>query len=221
MFDYLEQNALVTTSCIHKTGLDYLIILYEDSNKLNVYSNKLLCSYNRLMIDNKGFVSFGDSDGNRNDFYRYFRLSELNLLTKEKQSFINCSKEELIINFDKLANGDKVEKRYLGIYERFGYYQNGKIVVPIYDNKAFNIGNELYMFILPKIEHYLFDSLKMIELENQLSAISHDVKSSDIANEIYHLIFGEVNEILVDRGMVARPNYIKGEGRYFKSFKKR
>lgn len=220
MFGYLEQNALVTTSCIHKTGLDYLIILYEDSNKLNVYSNKLLCSYNRLMIDNKGFVSFGDSDGNRNDFYRYFRLSELNLLTKEKQSFIKCSKEELIINFDKLANGDKVEKRYLDIYEYFGYYQNGKIAVPIYDNKAFKIGNKLYKFILPKIEYYLFDALKMFEVENQLSATLHGVRSKDIANEIYHLIFGEVNEILVDKGMVARPAYIMGEGRYFKSFEK-
>ncbi|MCI5774171.1 MAG: hypothetical protein MR210_06365 [Erysipelotrichaceae bacterium] len=220
MFDYLEQNALVTTSCIHKTGLDYLVILYEDSNKLNAYSNKLLFSYNRLVLNNKGFVSFGDSDGNRNDFYRYYRLNELNYLSKEKHGYINCSKEELIINFEKLANNEKVEKRYVDIYERFDYCKNGKIIVPIYDYQAFKIGNELYKFILPKIEHYLFDALKIIEVENQLSATLHGVRSKDIANEIYHLIFGEVNEILVGKGMVARPPYIKGEGRYFKSFEK-
>ena len=40
----------------------------------------------------------------------------------------------------------------------------------------------------------------------------------DIANEIYHLIFGETNEILVRSGLVSTPPYYPGEGRYFRSF---
>ena len=45
VFDYLEEERLVTTSCVHKTGLDYLVIIYEDVNSLNEYSDQLLCSY--------------------------------------------------------------------------------------------------------------------------------------------------------------------------------
>ena len=57
MFDYLDENKLVTTSRIHNSGLDYLVILYEDSALLNEYSDMLLCSYNRLTVNGKGFVS--------------------------------------------------------------------------------------------------------------------------------------------------------------------
>ena len=70
IFDYLEENELVTTSCVHNSGLDYLVVIYEDTACLNEYSDMLLCSYNRLIANGKGFVSFGDSNGRRNDFYR-------------------------------------------------------------------------------------------------------------------------------------------------------
>ena len=88
MFDYLEENDLVTTSCVHASGLDYLVILYEDTASLNEYSDLLLCSYNRLTINGKGFVSFGDSDGSRKDLYRYKRQKELNLLSEQEEKYI-------------------------------------------------------------------------------------------------------------------------------------
>ena len=34
--------------------------------------------------------------------------------------------------------------------------------------------------------------------------------------EHYYIVFGSINEELVSRGMVAQPQYIPGEGRYFK-----
>ena len=73
MFDYLEEKDLVTRSCVHGSGLDYLVIIYEDTKSLNEYSDMLLCSYNRLTINGKGFVSFSDSNGSRKDLYRYRR----------------------------------------------------------------------------------------------------------------------------------------------------
>ena len=57
MFDYLDENKLVTTSRIHNSGLDYLVILYEDSALLNEYSDMLLCSYNRLTVNGKVALS--------------------------------------------------------------------------------------------------------------------------------------------------------------------
>lgn len=131
MFDYLEDNELVTTSCVHGSGLDYLVILYEDTSTLNEYSNLLLCSYNRLTINGKGFVSFGDSNGSRKDLYRYKRQNELNLLSEQERAYICCQTEDLIENFNRLADGCQIDSEYMSIFEYFDYCQNGKIVVPI------------------------------------------------------------------------------------------
>lgn len=218
MFDYLEENELVTTSCIHNSGLDYLIILYEDTACLNDYSDTLLCSYNRLMANGKGFVSFGDSHGIRNDFYRYNRQRELNLLSEQERKHITYSMETLIENFDRMANGNKVERCYVEIYERFGYCQDGKIVVPVYNARSYEIANELYTFIVAIVNTHIVNGLTAIQRETRLLANAHEVKIKDIANEIYHLIFGEVNEILVSSGLILPPPYYPGEGRYFKSF---
>ena len=220
MFDYLEEHKLVTTSCVHKSGLDYLVILYEDVASLNEYSNILLCSYNRLTINGKGFVSFGDSNGSRKDFYRYKRKNELNLLAEEEKAYICWSTEDLIENFEKMADGGEVDPTYIEKYEYFGYCQDGKIVVPVYDSRSCDIANELYDFVLGLIKEHINNALSTISNEERLLAIVHEVKARDIANEIYHLIFGEVNELLIKSGLSVEPPYLQGEGRYFKSFER-
>ena len=220
MFDYLEENDLVTTSCIHDSGLDYLVILYEDSNSLNEYSNLLLCSYNRLIVNGKGFVSFGDSNGNRKDFYMYMRQKELNSLTKYEGISINLSPKELIENFDKMIDGNSIDPEYMKMYEYFGYCQNGEIVVPIYDFHAYDIANELYAFVLNVTKDNITNALNVIQKEKRLLSNTHNVHVKDIANEIYHLIFGEVNEFLIASGFVSNLPYLQGEGRYFKSFER-
>ena len=220
MFDYLEDNELVTTSCVHGSGLDYLVILYEDTSALNEYSNLLLCSYNRLTINGKGFVSFGDSNGSRKDLYRYKRQNELNLLSEQERAYICCKTEDLIENFNRLADGCQIDSEYMSIFEYFDYCQNGKIVVPIYNSHSYDVANKLYEFVLGIIKEHITNTLVAIQNECSLLAIDHEVKVKDIANEIYHLIFGEVNEILVKRGFVLEPPYHQGEGRYFKSFEK-
>lgn len=220
MFDYLEENELVTTSCVHNSGLDYLVVLYEDTASLNEYSDMLLCSYNRLIVNEKGFVSFGDSNGNRNDFYRYYRQKELNLLSEKEKKYISCSMETLVETFDRMVDGDQVEPYFVEIYERFGYCLDGKIDVPVYNSHSREIANELYRFIVEIINVHMINALVMIQCETRLSAIAHEVKVKDIANEIYHLIFGEVNEILTKSGLILPPPYVQGEGRYFKSFER-
>ena len=220
LFDFLEENKLVTTSCVHHSGLDYLVILYEDNLCLNEYSDMLLCSYNRLIINGKGFVSFGDSHGNRHDFYRYKLRRELNLLSEEEKEYIICSMEDLIENFNRMVDGYQVGQDYVEIYEHFGYCKDGEIAVPVYDCHSYEIAEELYRFIVEIIKLDLMDALTVMEDETRLLAIAHGVKVKDIANEIYHLIFGEVNEILVKSGLVLEPPYIQGEGRYFKSFER-
>ena len=220
MFDYLEENGLVTTSCVHRSGLDYLVVIYEDASSLNEYGDMLLCSYNRLTMNGKGFVSFGDSNGSRKDFYRYMRRKELNLLSEDERAYVNCSTEALIENFDRMAEGKQIDPGYMRIYEQFGYCQNGKIVVPLYDSCSFDAANSLYEFVLNAAKDKISDALALIQQEKRLSAVAHEVCTQDIANELYHLIFGEVNEFLAASGLVAAPPYIPGEGRYFKSFER-
>lgn len=220
LFDYLEENELVTTSCVHTSGLDYLVILYEDANALNTYSDLLLCSYNRLTVSGKGFVSFGDSNGTRKDLYRYMRLRELNRLSAQERAYTNYPAEDLIENFIKLADGLPVDDAYLEVYGYFDYCKNGEIVVPIYDARAYEVADQLYTFVLGIIREHLTNALASIRNESRLLAFSHEVKAKDIANEIYHLIFGEVNEFLTQSGLVAGPPYAQGEGRYFKSFER-
>lgn len=220
MFDYLEENELVTTSCVHASGLDYLVILYEDTSPLNEYSDLLLCSYNRLTIKGKGFVSFGDSNGSRKDLYRYRRQNELNLLSEQERAYICHPTEDLIENFKRAADGYQVDSTYMATYEYFDYCQNGKIVVPIYNSHSFDVANKLYEFVLGIIHEHITDALIAIQNEYRLLAIAHEVKVKDIANEIYHLIFGEVNELLVESGLILSPPYVQGEGRYFKSFER-
>lgn len=218
MFDFLEENQLVTTSLVHDTGLDYLVIIYEDAEELNEYSDNLLCSYNRLMVNRRGFVSFGDSAGNRKDFYRYNRLMELDKLTEQERRFVNFKPEELVNNFVKILEKQYVEEQYIESYEYFGYYKNGKIMVPIYNENSYKVAEELYKYVLLITKNEIIDALSAMQKNEELTAVRHGVKVKDIANEIYHLIFGEVNELLVQSGMVAKPMLITGEGRYFKSF---
>ena len=45
----------------------------------------------------------------------------------------------------------------------------------------------------------------------------HGVPKEEVANEVYHMIFGMLNEELVSRGFVQMPDFHVGEGRYLKS----
>lgn len=217
LFDYLEEKQLVTTSCIHRSGLDYLVLLYEDAASLNEYSDRLLCSYNRLVKNGKGFVSFGDSNGSRKDFYRFMRQGQLNFPTAHGFA---ASAETLIENYERLLDGYAVDSAYLEIYEEFGYCKSGESIVPVYDSHAYKIANELYCYVIGIIEMPLLDALKAIQSEKRLLSVAHEVSVQDIANEVYHLIFGEVNELLVESQLMAEPPYSPGEGRYYKSFER-
>jgi len=45
----------------------------------------------------------------------------------------------------------------------------------------------------------------------------HGVSSKEITNELYHIVFGQLNELLVQSGFVCEPEFHSGEGRYLKS----
>lgn len=76
------------------------------------------------------------------------------------------------------------------------------------------------MALIIKMKHSsLFEVVKdtidnlSIDLPD-LTAVRHGVEFRDIANELWHLMFGAANEYLVNKGFYAKPEYRAGEGRY-------
>jgi hypothetical protein len=71
--DTLDSFGLIKTSKEQKGNRDYILFGFEKSDSVDEFSKKLLCSCNNYRTQKLSFVSFGDADGNRNDFYRFGR----------------------------------------------------------------------------------------------------------------------------------------------------
>ncbi len=214
IFDELVRYNLITTHKIHPDHSDYLIIMYEKSHSLSTYSNKLLCSYNRLQTEHGTFSSFGDCDGNRNDFYRQFMLQKYH----QFDTTIKYSADELGMAFHSLVEGKHISKDFITIFNQVGYTKDGIINVPVYYPDDFKVGDEVSKIVIDACSQILIECLNLLSREQNLLSIQHNVDIRDIANEIYHLIFGTVNELLVQHNIVAQPEYHPNEGRYLKSY---
>ena len=223
-FDYLDENNAVATSRLHTSGLDYLSVIYEQCPGLDAYSNGLLCSYNRFANSYCALQSFGDANGNRYDFYRFFRLMETGKLSGQYRAALqllnecgNISKEKILRHIADFVKGGSCLPSILALMEHFGYVKNGTISVPVYtEADSATIGA-----IAKEVETHFGETfvaeLTTLSKELSITATRHGVSSCEIANELYHLLFGSVNEALVRRGIVAAPPHSPGEGRYLKS----
>ncbi len=215
-FDFLEQRRLVTTSKAHPSGLDYLVILYEDSARLNAWSRSLLCSYNRFGTEKGVFSSFGDSAGERRDFYRTAKRLESGRLG---DSILRAlPKERFVEEFIALLDGGPVDERALAAFEHFGYAVAGRACVPVYVwRRDRAVLQELAHLVIGATEDLVCAAMMRVR-DADFTANRHGVPAEDSANEIFHLIFGQVNEVLTRRGIAAAPKCRVGEGRYAKAF---
>ena len=191
IFDELVKHNLITTHKIHQDSSDYLIIMYEKCKSLSIYSNKLLCSYNRLTTSYGTFSSFGDCE---------------------------YSADELGLAFHSLVNRNKISENFISIFDQLGYTKGGIINVPVYYPDDFKVGDEVSKIVIDACSQTLIECLNLLSREQNLLSIQHNIDVRDIANEIYHLIFGTVNELLVQHNIVAQPEYYPNEGRYLKSY---
>ena len=221
-FDFLSSNGVVSTSRLHFSVLDYLTVIYETCRELQVFSNHLLCSYNRFANETCSVQSFGDSNGNRFDFYRFCRLLELGklspeyrpaeLLWKQGQFHKNTFLPEIIT----LIHTGRCSPAAMSLLEVFGYLRNGKICVPVYTSQNWDAIAEIENIV----EHALGEAISqtLFELSGslQITSVIHGVRWPEIANELYHILFGLINQQLVDRKLVLAPPFFPGQGRYRK-----
>ena len=221
-FDILERNGAVATSRQHISGLDYISVIYERCPELDTYADSLLCSYNRFANEQCSLQSFGDANGNRYDFYRFFRLLEggslpenfrkgellLTEFGKSKREFLNAVMELLVHG--------RCTPQVMMLLEEFGYAEAGKLCVPVYTEKDKQIICEIEKIINEKMSEAFTEELKKLSSKMNITANQHGVAPEEVANELYHILFGSVNEALIRKGVVVQPPDIPGQGRFLR-----
>lgn len=225
-FDRLGDIGVVTISKPQKNGQDYLPVLYEDDDELNEFSAKLLCSYNRAGVESGIFSSFGDADGDRHDIFRWYRrrISGITGISEPLDRLYDCygSKDIVALLADKFVeavNGIRIGEEWQDAFEWAGYMESGQVCVPVYRNDIKNMAVQRLEELANRV---IFDDMCMalsnIAAEKELTAVERGIPAADIANEIYHLLFGQINEALVREGFAAEPRHYEDQGRYLKCF---
>lgn len=238
-FDFISEKGLVSTSRIHKSGLDYIIVVYEKSEKLDRFSRKLLCSYNRYSDGKTTLQSFGDADGNRVDFFRFSKLLERKDISDDNLKLKNI--EKIWVNIEnKLKKSNKLyldksvktfileelngfllnkncDNDCMSLFREFNYIKANDIAVPVFKRGDFETIMRIEKLLEETIYHMISEALASDDLIKHLYCNHHGVDSKEIYNELYHVLFGQINQGLVDSRFVANPNTFAGQGRYLKS----
>ncbi len=220
MFEELSKRNAIAISRKHESNLDYLVVIYEKCRELEMFSDQLLCSYNRLVNSRGSLQSFGDAAGDRFDFYRFMRWMDLKKVPNEYKNI-----EELLQKYDKNVIIDEVisfiktgvcKQEIVFLLETFHYTYKGKICVPVFEKRHHCIIEEIASVVIENIAAEIEELLNNISSTLKITAVRHGVCAKEIANELYHIVFGEINEQLVKRGLVKEPDFIQREGRYLK-----
>lgn len=222
-FECISEQNIAATSRLHRSGLDYLIIVYEKSRELDSFSQKLLCSYNRFTDGVRALQSFGDADGDRVDAFRFARQKQLGKVPKQLSDLeqiwdsVGDIRKTLLDEMQKFVETGFCEERCRAMLNRFGYLAKGRTAVPVYRAAHQPIREELERLTERCIFGEMRRTLTSREILSGLMCAGHGVSEKEIANELYHVVFGQINEQLAASGFVASPPYRKGEGRYMQS----
>ena len=148
-----------------------------------------MCIRDSLTTSYGTFSSFGDCNGNRNDFYRQLMLQKSHQL----DTAIKYSADELSLAFHSLVNGNKISEDFISIFDQLGYTKGGIINVPVYYPDDFKVGDEASKIVIDACSQTLIECLNLLSREQNLLSIQHNIDVRDIANEIYHLILSLIH----------------------------
>ena len=116
----------------------------------------------------------------------------------------------------KLLQGKGCQADCLASLNLFGYVENGNICVPVFSPEDMpaieHLASLAEAYLDAEVERTLLEALDNLNV----TAVLHGVPPKEIANELYHVLFGGINEEAVKRGLVAAPPDKPGEGRYLK-----
>lgn len=239
--DWLSDLGFISLGDTHPNDRRYLLVGFEDTQKMRRISDNLLLSANNATGQHMVFRSFGDANGDRKDFYRLFKLIEkkqfksdvfkglqglfdewshdkAHLFMHACETLIMRAYENKLTTKNVLADQTSalrwlLESAYLketpqGTYE---------VAVPVlaYDelDACQQTYHDLFLSLVP-IMHQTFH--QHADKLQALSAVSHGIPRKAIHNELWHQIFGRINEALVAEGFMETPKQHEG-GRYLQS----
>jgi len=229
LFDYLEKENLLKQSFKQKNNRDYMIIAYQNSPTCNNLNKKLYCSFNHARYNQNSLTSFGNAYGERYDYFRYFQLRDKNKLYGK---FIDLHKElkdydketimknllECLQNIIQNNNIDKNNKFYEILINTNYITKDYKINVPIFDEykQKLELIHEKIINDLGQVIITNLNKIKKAVLSSNILCVNHGVMEEQLLNELWHIYFGLLNNFLVDKKIVAKPQQFKGEGKYLK-----
>lgn len=243
-FNFFTERNTFCSSKLQPGNRDYIIVAYEDSKLVEKHSNNILCSSNNYRSSGFTFNSFGDSNGLRKDMFRFFRLTQKSIDSASTFDKVNALYNKILdkknkeiayecgtlirntindhIQYNQLTEKEKDIAQFLKELEYISINYDDNIIsvdVPVfYDFELNTIIKELSDIILINIfpiVKEIFDSFEVNA--SNLTPIRHKVDIKETANEVWHQIFGTINEYLVKERFVATPNNIDGQGRYLRS----
>lgn len=220
MMDELGKRDIISIGRKHPSGLDYLMVIYEKSQMTSAFSDGLLCSYNRILNEHCALESFGDAAGNRLDCYRYFRLREQGKLSKEyskiHEAMQNLNEDDILNAARSLVLGQRANTQAISSLELLGYLSEGRICVPLYKTEHDGIVYQLEKYLEEALMDKITDALYGVK-DLMITSVAHGVSTKEIVNECWHILFGNVNDKLVQSGFVAAPPHTDTEGRYLQA----
>ncbi len=241
---YFERRKLLCTSKRQPGNRDYLIIGYEACEEVAQNSNLLLCSSNNCTCDGVRFNSFGDSDGRRKDMYRFTRVFRSE--PRELAQFLDGTEDiEVLLSSDigSIASGcssmvrrivandvywtdltDETETALLlselGYVSRRQDENHLSMMVPVFYPDEQQLITSVGDIVLPQIDEAVRRALDAFSMRaDDFTAVRQGVNIEEIANELWHQIFGMTNELLVKTGFVDQPQHGDGQGRFFRSIR--
>lgn len=228
MFDYLEKKNLLKQSYPKKHDRDFMLIGYQNSSYCNNFNKELFCSFNHARYKKSSLSSFGNAFGNRLDFFRYYKLREVNKTYgkfNEIDKILNSySNEEITKNclslIERIKQNKKVNNNVFFEALKFFKYvdDKGQIIVPVfseYVNKFQKFSKLVFKTLGAKIEKELSEITREV-INSNISCVKHNVPIDEISNELWHVYFGLLNGRFVQNGFVAEVSHFKGEGKYLK-----
>ncbi|MTI48087.1 MAG: hypothetical protein FH761_09610 [Firmicutes bacterium] len=233
--DYFSDKGLFNISKPQVDNRDYILIGYESSNEIEKFSKKLLCSSNNKVSGKYRFNSFGDGNGNRKDIYRFFRQNQLaidkstdNYKLNQIYNEINEGYNQNLLRkigerLEKISTNEYVFDIYTDFMKEIGYVditdkETIEIKVPIFKGNDVKLKSKIENIVLEMIDSEVCSYFNgNNEILNNLTPVKHNVSIKEISNELWHLVFGEINEYLIKKGLFAELEDIQGQGRFLQS----
>ncbi|MCK5132231.1 MAG: hypothetical protein KAR40_08795 [Candidatus Sabulitectum sp.] len=188
------------------------------------------------------FVSFGDANGNRQDLFRFIKqvnpclnevtanrnlnLSYIHILEKQNRNLTQLCADVVkkVIGCGKsISSFSDEEKDALKFLEQLRYVESDesgavRITVPLFDAAADAVIGEISSYLMEIIKNEVADEFSNLKGRMRGStSVLHGIDEKEIANELWHQVFGNINEYLVREGLFPVPEHRIDEGRYFQA----